>query len=57
MNHNDLFKALCPYNYTLKESNEEEDRKYKSTTLCNFADVNGDGLISLYEYFLVVCLV
>ena len=54
MSHEDLFKALCPYNYT---DNDANDNKFKSKSLYEFADINKDGKISFYEYFIVSCLI
>lgn len=31
--------------------------EYKSEALSVFADVDGDGKISLYEYFLILCII
>jgi hypothetical protein len=57
MSHYDLFKAISPYTYSTKEVDEESSKEYKSEALSNFADIDGDGKISLYEYFLVLCLI
>ncbi|KRX07179.1 hypothetical protein PPERSA_00336 [Pseudocohnilembus persalinus] len=57
MSHYDLFKAICPFNYSTKEISDEEQKDFSSTNLSNFADIDGDGMISLYEYYLVVCLI
>lgn len=57
MSHFDLFKAITPFTYTTKSMDEESIKNYKSQALTDFADIDGDGKISLYEYFLVLCLV
>jgi hypothetical protein len=64
MSHQDLFRAVCPYNYTTKERDEKVsiylfiyckgEEGFKSSALIEFADANADGLISLYEYFIFV---
>ena len=55
MSHNDLFSALVPYNYTTSiDDKREHDEEYESKALIEFADVNKDGLISLYEYYFFV---
>lgn len=59
MSHSDLFLAVCPYNYTTKprdysHDHEHEEEAFKSNALIEFADVDKDGLISLYEFYLFV---
>lgn len=58
MSHYDLFRALCPYNYTTKSNEElnEQFKDFKSKTLAEFADLDGDGTISLYEFYYVSML-
>lgn len=60
MSQADLFKAICPYNYAVREESEEDKKKrleeFQSTSLLKFTDVDKDGKISLYEYFIVVTL-
>lgn len=56
MSHLDLFKAVCPYNYTSKERDYDHshDPAFESSALVQFADSDRDGRISLYEYYLFV---
>jgi len=56
MSHLDLFKAVCPYNYTTKprEYGSESESNFESSALVQFADSNRDGIISLYEYYIFV---
>ena len=60
MTHQDLFEALCPFNYTTKaEEDEKEEKKipFNSKIIEYMIDTNKDGKISIYEYYMVLCLI
>ena len=60
MTHEDLFEALCPFNYTTKaEEDEREEKKipFNSKIIEFMIDTNKDGKISIYEYYMVLCLI
>jgi len=56
MSHEDLFQALIPYNYTDTDEEEYEQKEddFMSQAIIDFADVDKDGKISLYEYYYFV---
>jgi hypothetical protein len=67
MSHYDLFRAVVPYGFSTKKSEDEviypiqhqilkekEQKEFKSSALIEFADADGDGTISLYEYYFFV---
>lgn len=55
MSYEDFMRAMIPYNYrrAKEEEEEEEEQKKEYNSLMRFADLDGDGKISVYEYFLV----
>lgn len=54
MSYEDFMRAMVPYNYRgAKEGDETEEEKKNYNNLMKFADLDGDGKISIYEYFLV----
>jgi Ca2+-binding EF-hand superfamily protein len=58
MSYEDFMRAMVPYNYRAKLDEEEKSGEDKVAeknynNLMKFADLDGDGKISIYEYFLV----
>ena len=55
MSHYNLFQALIPYNYaTAYDDRDDNFEEFESHAIMEFADSNGDGMISLYEYYFFV---
>ena len=59
MSHSDMFRALIPYNYSLMSGEDREQvfKNFTSDAIIKFADVNSDGLISLYEFYYLLVFI
>jgi hypothetical protein len=58
MSYEDFMKAMVPYNYREAKEEKEEEEKEKEKekmyeNLMKIADIDGDGNINIYEYFLI----
>lgn len=54
MSYEDFMRAMIPYNYRgAKEEEDGGEQPKEYNNLMKFADVDGDGKISIYEYFLI----
>lgn len=54
MSRLDLFKSICPFNFSNHQITADDLKELENGSLIKFVDINHDGFINIYEFMILV---